>query len=79
MPARHRHHHSSEQRSSRSRWNRVHVPLESAFTMRLKPWPRTTGICTNGHWMAIPATGVLGSLFSAWKIQDLFSKMPAKC
>jgi hypothetical protein len=30
---------------SRSRWNRVHFPLESAFTMRWKPRSRTTGIC----------------------------------
>jgi hypothetical protein len=25
------------QKRSRSRWNRVHVPLESAFPMRWKP------------------------------------------
>jgi hypothetical protein len=36
---------ANNENRSRSHWNRVHVPLESAFTMRWKPRSRTTGIC----------------------------------
>ena len=45
---------ADSQKRSRSQWNRVHVPLEFAFTMRWKPRTPCAGICSAQVSIALP-------------------------